>query len=46
MTSEVIKGHLKISKYSFSAIYSFYKMKYGLKGHPRSYKTTFMPKSF
>ena len=24
----------------------FLKMKYYLKGHPRSYKTTFMPKSF
>ena len=24
----------------------FHKMKYDLKGHPRSYKITFMPKSF
>ena len=25
---------------------NFHKMKYDLKGHPRSYMTTFMPKSF
>ena len=63
---KVTKGHLIISKSSFSTIYLFYrliflklfknvkimktqtfdKMKYDLKGHPRSYKTTFTPKSF
>ena len=31
---------------NFIKIYFFYKMKYDLNGHPRSYKTTFMPKSF
>ena len=54
MTSVVNKGHIRSSAiYILLNTESFktfkecqhYEMQYDLKGHPRSYKTTFMPKS-
>ena len=64
MTSEVNKGHIRLSKFQKKKICiiifikkkTFYEcqhhedanfsMNYDLKGHPRSYKTSFMPISF